>query len=82
MRSRSNNGSHQNAGPNGFGGWTCMQGNVKQTTGMHPGYVGRNSRLGSTKQFYDTSHDYGGRTCGNVNSNCKQFLSQPSMSIN
>jgi hypothetical protein len=79
---RINNGSHQNAGPNGFGGWTCMQGKIKQSTGMPPGYVGNNSIQGIIKQFPATSHDYGGRTCGNVNSNCKQFFGLPYMSIN
>ena len=79
---RSNNGSHQNAGPNGFGGWTSMQGKIRQTTGLPPSYFGRISMLGTVRQFLATSHDYGGRNCGNVNSNVKQFYSLPYMSIN
>ena len=79
---RTSNGSHQNAGPNGYGGITAMQGKIKQSSGMPPGYVGRNSIQGTIKQFYATSHDYGGRNPGNVNSNVKQFFGLPYMSIN
>ena len=79
---RTSNGSHQNAGPNGYGGITAMQGKIKQSSGMPTGYVGRNSIQGTIKQFYATSHDYGGRICGNVNSSCKQIYSQPYMPIN
>jgi hypothetical protein len=71
---------YQNAGPNGYGGKTTIQGNVRQSTGIPDGYFGINSIQGCVKDFYATSYDYGGRS--SYNGNVRQFLSRPYMSTN
>jgi hypothetical protein len=72
--------NNQNAGPNGYGEITTIQGNVRQLTGIPTCYFGINSIQGCVKTFYATSYDCGGRkSCyGNVS----QFLTSPNMPTN